>query len=66
MQLMEWLWRNGDHAEAIRVYARLRDLLASRLQLEPDAKVAALYHAIRRDRTRDDHHGNGLSAVSGG
>ena len=58
MQLMEWLWRNGDQAEAVRVYARLRDQLASRLQLEPDPRVTELYHAIRRDDR------NGLSAVS--
>ena len=48
LQLMEWLWRNGDQAEAVRVYARLRDMLAARLQLEPDHKVTALYDAIRR------------------
>jgi DNA-binding SARP family transcriptional activator len=50
LQLMEWLWRKGDHAEAIRVYGRLRDALATKLQLEPDAKLAELYHVIRGDR----------------
>ena len=50
LQLMEWLWRNGDQAEAVRVYARLRDVLAARLQLEPDHAVTALYEAIRRRR----------------
>jgi LuxR family maltose regulon positive regulatory protein len=50
LQLMEWLWRNGDQAEAVRVYARLRDVLASRLHLEPDDNVTALYDAIRRRR----------------
>ncbi len=58
MQLMEWLWRNGDQAEAVRAYTRLRDQLASRLQLEPDPRVTELYQLIRGDG------GNGLSAVS--
>jgi LuxR family transcriptional regulator, maltose regulon positive regulatory protein len=57
MQLMEWLWRNGEQAEAVRVYVRLREQLATRLQLEPDPKVTQLYLAIRDGR-------NGLSAVS--
>jgi DNA-binding SARP family transcriptional activator len=50
IQLMEWLWRTGDHAAAVRVYLRLRETLASKLQLEPKPEAAALYHAIRRDR----------------
>jgi DNA-binding SARP family transcriptional activator len=50
LQLMEWLWRKGDQAEAILAYVRLRDLLAKRLQLEPDPAVTALYETIRRDR----------------
>ena len=49
-QLMSWLWRNGESATAIQVYTRLRDGLARRLQLEPDARTTELYHAIRRDR----------------
>jgi DNA-binding SARP family transcriptional activator len=48
---MEWLWRTGDQSEALRVYIRLRGILASRLQLEPGARITALYHAIERDRT---------------
>ena len=61
---MDWLWRKGEPAEALRVYVRLRDGLASRLQLEPDPKITALYTAIRRDRNMGGQHGAGLSAVS--
>jgi DNA-binding SARP family transcriptional activator len=50
VQLMDWLWRNGDSAEAVQVYARLRDGLARKLQLEPDPRTTELYDAIRRDR----------------
>jgi LuxR family maltose regulon positive regulatory protein len=64
LQLMASLWRKGDAAEALRVYCRLRDVLASRLQLEPDPEITALYHAIRRDRSVGSKHDPGLSAVS--
>lgn len=64
MQLMEWLSLRRDKAEALRVYTRLRDLLASRLQLEPDPKITALYHAIRRDRSMGGLNGPGLPAAS--
>jgi DNA-binding SARP family transcriptional activator len=57
MQLMELLWRTGEHAQALRVYLRLRDRLHSELHLEPDAKVTALYQAIRRDRGSSDKLG---------
>jgi LuxR family maltose regulon positive regulatory protein len=50
LQLMEWLCRKGDQADAVRVYGRLRDALATKLQLEPEPKLTALYHAIHRDR----------------
>jgi DNA-binding SARP family transcriptional activator len=63
-QLMDWLWRKGDQAEALRAYVRLRDALASRLQVEPDPTITALYHTIRSDRSAGGHHGPGLSAVS--
>jgi DNA-binding SARP family transcriptional activator len=63
LQLKEWLWRTGDQAEAVRAYLRLRDLLAKRLQLEPDPKISALYEAIRHDRATGSQ-GPGLSAVS--
>jgi LuxR family maltose regulon positive regulatory protein len=62
LQLMEWLWRNGDQAEAVRAYLRLHDVLAKRLQLEPDPKITALFHAIRR--AAGGQPGPGLSAVS--
>jgi LuxR family maltose regulon positive regulatory protein len=64
MQLMEWLSLRRNKTEALRVYARLRDALASKLQLEPDPKITALYHAIRRDRSAGDLHEPGLSAAS--
>jgi DNA-binding SARP family transcriptional activator len=63
-QLMEALWRNGDHAEALRVYARLHNVLASELQLEPDPQITELYDAIRRDRAAGRQEGPGLSAAS--
>jgi DNA-binding SARP family transcriptional activator len=50
MELMEWLWRRGDHAEAIRVYLRLKALLEHTLELEPKPEATALFEAIRRDR----------------
>ncbi len=64
LQLMEWLWRAGDPAEAVRVYIRLRDVLARRLQLEPDPRLTALYDAIRHERHTDRHSGKGFSAAS--
>jgi DNA-binding SARP family transcriptional activator len=64
MQLMEWLSLKRDKTEALRVYARLRDALASKLQLEPDPKITALYHTIRRDRSVGDLGEPGLSAAS--
>jgi DNA-binding SARP family transcriptional activator len=64
LQLMEWLWRRGDQSEALRVYVRLRGLLASRLQLEPGPRLTALYHAIERDRSTGGPHGPGRSAAS--
>jgi LuxR family transcriptional regulator, maltose regulon positive regulatory protein len=52
LQLMEWLRRKGDHTDALRAYSRLRDLLAKRLELEPDPKITALFQEIRRDRAQ--------------
>jgi DNA-binding SARP family transcriptional activator len=63
LHLMEEPWRKGDHAEALRAYARLQNVLASRLQLEPDPKITDLYHAIRRDRAAGQQD-PGLSAAS--
>jgi DNA-binding SARP family transcriptional activator len=65
IQLMDWLWHRGDHAEAMRVYLRLKALLASSLQLEPKPEATALYEAIRRDRAvGGTTPPGGLSAVS--
>jgi DNA-binding SARP family transcriptional activator len=65
IQLMEWLWRKGDHADAIRAYLRLQTLLASSLQLEPKPEATALYEAIRRDRAAGSTTPpGGLSAAS--
>lgn len=50
MQMMNWLWRRGDHADALRVYLALQSGLANTLQLEPKAEATALFEAIRRDR----------------
>jgi DNA-binding SARP family transcriptional activator len=50
MQLMDCLWRRGEHAEAVRVYLRLQATLERRLQLAPQPEATALYEAIRRDR----------------
>jgi DNA-binding SARP family transcriptional activator len=61
-QLMGRLWQH-DPGEALRVYHQLRDALASRLQLEPDPKITALFHAIRRNRTPERRRDHGLSAV---
>jgi hypothetical protein len=46
------------------VYGRLRDRLASRLELEPGPQVTALYEAIRRSRAAGRPHDPGLSAAS--
>jgi DNA-binding SARP family transcriptional activator len=64
LQLMAWLWRRGDRAEALRVYRRLRDQLAARLELEPGPQVSALYEAIRRGRATGLPREPGLSAAS--
>ena len=64
MLLMESLWHSNQPAAAIRTYAQFRDLLARRLQLTPQPKLAALNRAIRRGRAprRDEHRP--LSAAS--
>jgi DNA-binding SARP family transcriptional activator len=65
IQLMECLWRKGDHAEAVRLYLRLREVLADKLQLEPKPEATALYDAIRRDRaTGRTGPAGGLPAAS--
>jgi DNA-binding SARP family transcriptional activator len=63
LHLMESLWRKGEHAEALRAYGRLRDVLAKRLQLGPDPTIVALFHEIRADRGRDSQQDPPLSAA---
>jgi hypothetical protein len=50
IQLMECLGRRGDHAEAMRVYLRLKALLERTLELELRPEATALFEAMRRDR----------------
>ncbi len=63
-QLMEWLSLKRDKTEALRVYTRLRNHLATKLQLEPNPVITALYHAIRSDHAVGDLNEPGLSAAS--
>jgi LuxR family maltose regulon positive regulatory protein len=60
--LMDLLWRSGQHAQALRVYLRLRDALEAQLHLRVDAKITGLYEAIRGDR--DSGGASGLPAAS--
>jgi LuxR family transcriptional regulator, maltose regulon positive regulatory protein len=50
VELMRSLWLDGRRTEALRVYHRLRDVLATRLDVEPLAQTTRLYEAIRRDQ----------------
>src|SRR5262249_20268635 len=52
--LMRNLWLERKHVEARRVYQRLRDVLASALEVAPDAEATQLSEAIRRDRATVD------------
>lgn len=49
VELMRMLWLDGRRTEALRVYHHLRDVLAKRLEVEPQAQTTRLYEAIRRD-----------------
>jgi DNA-binding SARP family transcriptional activator len=49
VDLMRYLWLAGQRTEALRTYHRLRDVLARRLEVEPQAQTTRLYEAIRRD-----------------
>lgn len=46
--LMRAHFAAGDRAEAVRTYARLRDLLAEELGVEPSAETEALYLTVLR------------------
>ena len=49
-ELMRYLWLEGRRTEALRTYQRLREVLARRLEVEPQAQTTRLYEAIRRDQ----------------
>lgn len=46
-ELMRNLWLVGRRTEALRVYHRLRDVLARRLDVEPQPQTVRLHEAIR-------------------
>jgi LuxR family transcriptional regulator, maltose regulon positive regulatory protein len=50
VELMRCLWLDGRRTEALRAYHYLRDILAKRLEVEPQAQTTRLYEAIRRDQ----------------
>jgi DNA-binding SARP family transcriptional activator len=50
VELMRSLWLDGRRTDALRVYRRLREILAKRLEVEPQAQTTRLYEAIRRDQ----------------
>jgi DNA-binding SARP family transcriptional activator len=50
VELMRSLWLDGRRTEALRVYHRLREVLAIHLDVEPLAQTTRLYEAIRRDQ----------------
>jgi LuxR family transcriptional regulator, maltose regulon positive regulatory protein len=50
VELMRYLWLDGRRTEALRTYHHLRDILAKRLEVEPQAQTTRLYDAIRRDQ----------------
>lgn len=49
IELMRVLWLDGRRTEALRAYHRLREVLAKRLEVKPQAQTTRLYEAIRRD-----------------
>ncbi len=49
VELMRVLWLDGQRTEALRAYRHMREILAQRLQGEPQAQTTRLYEAIRRD-----------------
>jgi two-component SAPR family response regulator len=49
VELMRFLGIKGQRTEALRTYHRLREVLARRLDVEPQAHTTRLYEAIRQD-----------------
>lgn len=49
VELMRALWLHGRRTDALREYHRLREVLAKRLDVEPQTQTTQLYEAIRRD-----------------
>ena len=49
VELMRSLWLSGRRTDALREFQRLREILAKRLDVEPQAQTTELYEAIRRD-----------------
>jgi DNA-binding SARP family transcriptional activator len=52
VELMRSLWVEGRRTEALRVYERLRDVLARRLDVAPQPQTNRLYEAIRSDQAK--------------
>jgi LuxR family transcriptional regulator, maltose regulon positive regulatory protein len=50
VEMMRCLWLDGRRTEALRVYHRLRDVLARRLEVAPQTQTTRLYESIRRDQ----------------
>jgi DNA-binding SARP family transcriptional activator len=50
VELMRCLWIRGRRTEALRTYHHLREVLARRLEVEPQAQTTRLYEAIRQDQ----------------
>ena len=50
VQLMRYQWIKGQRTEALRTYHRLCEVLARRLDVEPQAQTTRLYEAIRQDQ----------------
>jgi DNA-binding SARP family transcriptional activator len=50
VELMRCLWLDRRRTDALRVYHRLRDVLAKKLGVEPQAQTVRLYEQIRRDQ----------------
>jgi DNA-binding SARP family transcriptional activator len=49
VELMRSMWLDGRRTDAVRVYHRLREVLARKLGVEPQAQTTRLYEQIRRD-----------------